>query len=66
MHTKFWSERDHSTDTDIREDNIKMKLKDRVGGCELDSCGSREGPLVSPCEHGNEPSDSKKGREFID
>jgi hypothetical protein len=30
-------------------------------GCGLDSCGSGQGPVVGPCEHGNEPLGSIKG-----
>jgi hypothetical protein len=37
-----------------------------VGRCGLNSFGSGEGPVVGPCEHGNEPSGSIKGREFLD
>jgi hypothetical protein len=28
--------------------------------------GSRYGLVAGSCEHGNEPSDSIKGREFLD
>jgi hypothetical protein len=28
--------------------------------------GSGEGPVAGFCEHDNEPSDSIKGREFLD
>jgi hypothetical protein len=35
--------------------------------CELVASGSGYGLVAGPCEHGNEPSDSKKkGREFFD
>jgi hypothetical protein len=30
----------------------------------VDSSGSRWGPVIDPCEHGNEPSGSIKGEEF--
>jgi hypothetical protein len=33
--------------------------------CELDSCGSLYGLVVGSCEHGNEPSGSMKGGEFL-
>jgi len=36
-----------------------------VGGCGLDSSGSGQGQVASCCEHGNEPSGTIKGREFI-
>jgi len=31
----------------------------------MDSCGQEYGPVVGPCEHGNEPSSSIKGGEFL-
>jgi hypothetical protein len=37
-----------------------------VGGCGLDACGSDYGPVTDSCEHGNEPSGSIKGGEFLD
>jgi hypothetical protein len=37
-----------------------------VGRCGLDSFGSGWGLEVGSCEHGNEPSSSIKGREFLD
>jgi hypothetical protein len=37
-----------------------------MGRCGLDSSGSRPGLMVGSCEHGNEPSGSIKGREFLD
>jgi hypothetical protein len=33
--------------------------------CELDSCGSGQRQVAGPCEHGNEPSSSIKGAEFL-
>jgi hypothetical protein len=30
------------------------------------SSGSGKGPVMGSCEHGNEPSDSVKGKEFFD
>jgi hypothetical protein len=48
-----------------REDNIKMYLKNREGGCELDSCGSRQGPVAGSCEDGNETLGSIKGGRFL-
>jgi hypothetical protein len=41
------------------EENIKMNL--REAGCELDSSGSGQGPVVGCCEHGNEHSGSMNG-----
>jgi hypothetical protein len=33
---------------------------------ELDSSGSGQGQAAGSCEHGNDPSGSIKGREFLD
>jgi len=32
----------------------------------LDAYGSGQGPLAGTCEHGNEPSGSIQGGEFLD
>jgi hypothetical protein len=45
------------------KDNIRMGLT--VGGCELDSSDSGLGPVAGPYKHGNELSDSIKGRIFL-
>jgi hypothetical protein len=37
-----------------------------VGRCGLDASGSGYGPVAGSCEHCNEPSDSTKGKEFLD
>jgi hypothetical protein len=37
-----------------------------VGWCGLDACSSGSGPVAGCCEHGNEPSGSIKGGEFVD
>jgi hypothetical protein len=37
-----------------------------VGRCGLDSSGSGQVTVVGCCEHGNEPSRSIKGEEFLD
>jgi hypothetical protein len=34
--------------------------------CEVDVFSSGKGPVVGFCEHGNEPSGSIKGEEFLD
>jgi hypothetical protein len=39
---------------------------EKYGRGGLDSCGSEYGPVAACCEHGNEPSDSIKGRKFLD
>jgi hypothetical protein len=36
-----------------------------VGKCGVDSSGTGQGPIAGCCEHGNEPSDSIKGGEFL-
>jgi hypothetical protein len=36
-----------------------------VQGCKLDSTGSGQGPEVGSSEHGNEPSCTIKGWEFL-
>jgi len=37
-----------------------------MGGCGLDSSGSGQELVAGSCEHGNEPSGSMKGGEFLD
>jgi hypothetical protein len=37
-----------------------------MGDCGLDAPGSGQGEVAGFCEHGNEPSGSMKGGEFID
>jgi hypothetical protein len=37
-----------------------------VGRCGLDASASGQGPVTGCCEHGNEPSGSIKGGEFLD
>jgi hypothetical protein len=41
-------------------------LEKYVGRCGLDSSGSEKGLVVGCCEHVNEPSNSIKGRKFLD
>jgi hypothetical protein len=38
----------------------------RVGRCGLNTSGSGYGPVMDPCEYGNEILDSIEGREFLD
>jgi hypothetical protein len=52
---EFLMGRDHLVDQDKYQDNIK-----------LDTSGSGQGPVAGSCKHGNEPSSSIKGREFLD
>jgi hypothetical protein len=52
----------HRWEDNIRKDHRKI----RVRVCGLDSLGSEQGPVAGFCEHGNEPSGSIKGREFLD
>jgi len=37
----------------------------RVRKYGLDVSGSGQGPMSGPCEHGNEPSGSTKGGDFL-
>jgi hypothetical protein len=37
-----------------------------VERCGLDASGSGQVPVAGFCEHGNEPSGSIKGEEFLD
>jgi hypothetical protein len=43
------------------EDNIR----NWVGSCGLDACDSEYRPVEGSCEHGDEPSGSIKGGEFL-
>jgi hypothetical protein len=45
---------------------ILNSTKETVQRWRLDSSGSRQGPVTSCCEYGNEPSGSIKGGEFLD
>jgi hypothetical protein len=41
------------------EDGVRMDLREiGLGGCELDSTGSGQGPVAGCCECGDEPSGS--------
>jgi hypothetical protein len=47
------------------EDNIKINLRETgLGGVDWNHLA--QGPVAGCCEHGNEPLDSIKGREFLD
>jgi hypothetical protein len=37
-----------------------------VGGCGLDSSGSGQSQVAGSCEHGNNPSGSVKGGDFLE
>ena len=39
-------------------ENIRIDIKETVGGCGLDSSGLAQGHMASFCEHGNEPAGS--------
>jgi hypothetical protein len=70
MHTKFRLEsmkgRDNSENLGVdRRSILNGFLGNRVRGDELDSSGSRQGPVVCSCKHGHEPSCSIKGGEFL-
>jgi hypothetical protein len=49
------------------EDHIRMDRREIwwVGRCGLHASGSRQGPVAGFCEHGDEPSGSIKGGEFL-
>jgi hypothetical protein len=70
MHTEFWSEtlkgRDHLKGL-VKDGRIVFKwiLENRMI-CGLDSSDLGYETVLSSCEHGNEPSDSIKGWEFLD
>jgi hypothetical protein len=36
-----------------------------VGSCELDSCGSRRGPVAGLCEHSDESSGSIRKKDIF-
>jgi hypothetical protein len=44
----------------------KDNTKTDVGRYGLDETGSKQNPTASYCIHGNEPSDSVTGKEFLD
>jgi hypothetical protein len=48
------------------KDDIKIDLTETGLGCGLDSSGSGYEQVAGSCEHGDEPSGSIKGREFLD
>jgi len=56
----------HETRRLIGEGNIKVDLRwCRVRGYGLYSNGWEQNPVVNSYEHGNEPSSSIKGEEFL-
>jgi hypothetical protein len=66
MKTKFLSKnlkgRVHSEDLGIEGKIILERILGRYGGRVWSGYGS----VADPCEHGNEPSASIKGEEFLD
>jgi hypothetical protein len=71
MHTESLSEnlkgREHFENQGLGERIIpEWILGNTVGKCALNSSGSGYGPVAGCYEHGNEPSDSMKGGEFLD
>jgi hypothetical protein len=45
---------------------MRMDLRENVmGKCRLDASGSGQGPVAVSCGHGNEPSGSIKGGNFM-
>jgi hypothetical protein len=70
MHIGYWwesqKERALGRPRHRSMDNIKMDLKrDRMGRYGLDLSGSRYGPAVGSCEHGNVPLSSIKCWEVL-
>jgi hypothetical protein len=47
------------------EDNIKMQIREVCGGLDWVDLAQDKKQVVDYCEYGNEPSDSKKCREFL-
>jgi hypothetical protein len=45
---------------------MEMDPKNSASRCGLDWSGSGQEPVAGSCEHGNEPSGSEKGGEFLD
>jgi hypothetical protein len=43
---------------------LKWILRKYGGRCGLDSLDFGQGPVAGSCEHGNEPSDSRRGEQF--
>jgi hypothetical protein len=52
----------------VTQNYMRMDLREIWwgGGCLLDTLGTGEGPVAGCYEHGNEPSVSIKGGEFVD
>jgi hypothetical protein len=48
------------------DNNIRMALWERVRSRVLDASGSGQGSVAGSCEHGNEPSGSITGGDFLD
>jgi len=70
MHIKFWLRtprgRDFLVDLRVVEEMISKCILDKCFGRELDSSGSGWGAVAEFSEHGNKPSGSIKGGEFVD
>jgi hypothetical protein len=59
--------RDLSEDLSVDGRIILEWILEKQGGRRLlDSTGSGQGPVIDSCEHGNGPSVSIKGWEFLD
>jgi len=72
MHTKFWLENliEETTmktqGTRERIINLNGPWGKRVGRCGLDASGEGQGFVAGSCDHGTEPLNSIKGKEFLD
>jgi len=49
-----------------RPEFMRPHRRHKVWGCGLDSAGWGWGPLAGSCEYCNEPSGSRKDREYLD
>jgi hypothetical protein len=64
MHMKFWSEKAEEKRLGGRR-RRRWEYDIWVGMCELDSSGLALRPVAGCCEHGNKPSASINGGNFL-
>jgi hypothetical protein len=50
----------------MERDHVVLKLKSKVGGCGLEPSDPGKGPVAGSCKHGNKPSGSIKGDQFLE
>jgi len=58
--------RDHLADLGVHWRIMLEWILDRVRGCGLEVFGLGQAAVAGCCEHGNEPSGSIKGGEFLE